>query len=68
MMKSCIKVIISNYVDTFTKIDVKVLTFYKILIIVCSIIFEIVLWYNYNNMANYLRDIFAQLNLERIVQ
>ena len=44
MTKSCIKIIISNYVDTFTKIDVKVLTFYKILIIVCSIIFEIVLW------------------------
>ena len=34
MTKSCIKIVISNYVGTFKKIDVEVLTFYKILIIV----------------------------------
>jgi hypothetical protein len=34
MTKSCIKIVISNYVGTFKKMDVEVLVFYKILIIV----------------------------------
>lgn len=63
--KSDIKIIISNYVNTFTKIDVEILTFYKIMIIVCSINFEIIFRQNYDNVVNHFSDIFTKLNLEK---
>jgi len=50
MTKSCIKFV--NYIGIFKQINVEILTFYKLLIIVYAINFEIA--FRQNNMTNYL--------------
>jgi len=65
MTKSCIKFVIYNYISIFKQINVEILTFYKILIIVCAINFEIVFRQNNNDGELSISSIFAKLNLER---
>lgn len=66
MMKSCKKNIFCDYIDMFTKTDVIVLIFYKILVTVCASYFKII--FQHNDMANHFDSWFAKLNLKKIVQ
>jgi len=61
---TCIKFVICNYTDIFTKINAETLIFFKILISICSINFDMAFRQNNNDIA-YLSSIFIKLNLER---